>query len=86
MKYYLAPLEGITGYIYRNTYEKYFHNINKYFTPFIVPNQKSDKPLYEFVVATDAVEKQTGIDFFPQLDDKVENALERNSDYKSWSF
>ena len=39
MKYYLAPLEGITGYIYRNTYEKYFHNINKYFTPFIVPNK-----------------------------------------------
>lgn len=53
---------------------------------FIVPNQKSDKPLYEFAVATDEVEKQTGIDFFPQLDDKVENTLEKNNDYKSWSF
>ena len=39
MKYYLAPMEGITGHIYRNAYEKYFHNIDKYFTPFIVPNQ-----------------------------------------------
>ncbi|MCC5908916.1 MAG: tRNA-dihydrouridine synthase family protein [Clostridiaceae bacterium] len=39
MKYYLAPMEGITGYIYRNSYEKYFHNIDKYFTPFIVINQ-----------------------------------------------
>lgn len=39
MKYYLAPLEGITGYIYRNAYEKVFHNIDKYFTPFVVPNQ-----------------------------------------------
>lgn len=39
MKYYLAPMEGITGYIYRNTYEKIFGNIDKYFTPFIVPNQ-----------------------------------------------
>ena len=29
--------EGITGYIYRNAYEKFFHNIDKYFTPFIVP-------------------------------------------------
>ena len=38
MKYYLAPMEGITGYIYRNSYEKFFHNIDKYFTPFIVPN------------------------------------------------
>lgn len=39
MKYYLAPMEGITGYIYRNAYEKYFSNIDKYFTPFIVTNQ-----------------------------------------------
>ncbi|NLK95309.1 MAG: tRNA-dihydrouridine synthase family protein [Clostridiales bacterium] len=38
MKYYLAPLEGITNHIYRNAYEKYFHNIDKYYTPFIVPN------------------------------------------------
>ncbi|ELC8441127.1 tRNA-dihydrouridine synthase family protein [Clostridium perfringens] len=39
MKYYLAPMEGITGYIYRNSYEKFFGNIDKYFTPFIVPNE-----------------------------------------------
>lgn len=39
MKYYLAPMEGITGFIYRNFYEKYFHNIDKYFTPFIVTNK-----------------------------------------------
>ncbi len=39
MKFYLAPMEGITGHIYRNSYEKYFNNIDKYFTPFIVPNQ-----------------------------------------------
>lgn len=39
MKYYLAPMEGITGYIYRNAYEKHFGNIDKYFTPFIIPNK-----------------------------------------------
>lgn len=39
MKYYLAPMEGITGFIYRNAYEKIFHNIDKYFTPFVVPNR-----------------------------------------------
>ncbi|MDV4151016.1 tRNA-dihydrouridine synthase family protein [Clostridium sp. AL.422] len=38
MKYYLAPMEGITGHVYRNSYNKYFKNIDKYFTPFIVPN------------------------------------------------
>ena len=36
MKYYLAPMEGITGYIYRNSYNKYFNNIDKFFTPFII--------------------------------------------------
>ncbi|KEI04175.1 tRNA-dihydrouridine synthase family protein [Clostridium botulinum] len=39
MRYYLAPMEGITGYIYRNSYEKFFGNIDKYFTPFIVTNK-----------------------------------------------
>ena len=39
MKYYLAPLEGITTYVYRNAYHKYFHQMDKYFTPFIVPHK-----------------------------------------------
>ena len=39
MNYYFAPLEGITGYIYRNTYEKHFGGIHKYFAPFISTNQ-----------------------------------------------
>lgn len=39
MNYYLAPLEGITGFIYRSTYEKYFGGISKYFSPFITTNQ-----------------------------------------------
>ena len=40
MKFYLAPLEGVTGYIYRNALEKYFPGTDRYFTPFIVPDQK----------------------------------------------
>lgn len=39
MNYYLAPLEGITGYVYRNAYHEVFHNIDKYFTPFLSPTQ-----------------------------------------------
>lgn len=53
---------------------------------FLVPSKKSGKPLYDFVVSVDTVEKMTGIDFFPKLDDKIENSLEKNSDYKAWSF
>lgn len=39
MKFYLAPMEGITTYIYRNAHHKYFGYIDKYFTPFIAPNK-----------------------------------------------
>ena len=53
---------------------------------FLVPNEASDRPLYEFVVTVDRLEKMTGIDFFPALDDKIENKLESTDDYKSWSF
>lgn len=38
MKYYLAPLEGITGYIYRNAYHDCFIDFDKYFLPFIAPH------------------------------------------------
>ena len=40
MKIYFAPLEGITGYVFRNAYEKYYGGIDKYFTPFISPHTK----------------------------------------------
>lgn len=39
MEFYLAPMEGITGYIYRTAHEKYFGTVDKYFSPFIAPNQ-----------------------------------------------
>lgn len=53
---------------------------------FLVPHAVSDRPLYEFVVDVDSIEKMTGIDFFSQLPDAVENKFEKNSDYKTWSF
>lgn len=39
MKYYYAPMEGITGYLHRNVYHSLFQDIDKFFAPFIVPNQ-----------------------------------------------
>ena len=40
MKLYLAPLEGITNNIYRESQHTYFGGIDKYFTPFIAPNEQ----------------------------------------------
>lgn len=37
--YYLAPMEGITGYVYRHAHHRIFPGTDKYFTPFITPNQ-----------------------------------------------
>ena len=39
MNFYFAPMEGLTGYIYRNAHNAFFNNIDKYFSPFIVANQ-----------------------------------------------
>lgn len=39
MNYYFAPMEGITGYVFRNAHKNCFNHIDRYFTPFIVPTQ-----------------------------------------------
>lgn len=39
MKFYLAPLEGVTDYIYRNIYHKMFEPMDAYFIPFLTPNE-----------------------------------------------
>ena len=38
MDFYFAPMEGITGHIYRRTFHSYFPAPDKYFTPFISPD------------------------------------------------
>lgn len=53
---------------------------------FLVPHENSNKPLYEFVVSVDDLEALTGIDFFPELEDNLENKLEASSSYKDWGF
>ena len=53
---------------------------------FLMPHQDSAKPLSSFVVSIDSIEQLTGIDFFPQLPDSIENKLEASTNYKNWSF
>lgn len=53
---------------------------------FLLNHNDSDMPLYKFVVSVDEVEKLTGIDFFPELNDAIENKIEASSSYKNWSF
>lgn len=40
MEYYFAPMEGITGYVYRNAVWRHFPYVDKFYAPFIQPNPK----------------------------------------------
>jgi endonuclease G len=51
---------------------------------FVLPNEKSNRPLTDFVVSTDAAEKLTGFDFFSQLSDDLETKLESRADLSGW--
>lgn len=42
MNIYLAPMEGITGYLFRNAFFSCFGGVDKYFTPFIATHTKKD--------------------------------------------
>lgn len=49
MKFYFAPLEGITGYVFRNVYHELFGaGVDKYFTPFIAPTSNKIMKTKEF--------------------------------------
>ena len=72
---------------------KYFYKILLDYTKpeikaiaFLLPHEESTKPLYEFVVSIDEIEQKTGIDFFNELPDDLEEKLESSKDYKNWSF
>ena len=51
---------------------------------FIVPNETSKRRLASFSVSVDEVERLTGYDFFSDLDDDIENRLEKVTDWQSW--
>lgn len=54
---------------------------------FILPNQVSFDPLYEYAVSIDEVEDVTGLDFFPDLMPKdLENELEATGNIDLWPF
>ncbi|MBM6828566.1 tRNA-dihydrouridine synthase family protein [Anaerotignum lactatifermentans] len=39
MKLYFAPMEGITGYIFRTVFAKHFGGADQYYSPFLAPVQ-----------------------------------------------
>lgn len=42
VKYYLAPMEGVTTWNYRRTHAQVYKPLDKYFIPFVEPHEKRD--------------------------------------------
>jgi len=53
---------------------------------FLMEHRASDRALTSFVTSVNHIEELTGIDFFPQLEDTLEEKLEASANYKAWSF
>ena len=54
---------------------------------FIMPQKVNGKePLTQFLSTVDEVEKQTGLDFFTDLEDTLEDKLEAEIEFKSWQL
>src|SRR5690606_27326955 len=53
---------------------------------FLIPNEKTDRPLADFARSVDDIEKLTGIDFYDLLltDDDLESQLESSTDMTLW--
>ncbi|MDO6515629.1 DNA/RNA non-specific endonuclease [Zobellia uliginosa] len=53
---------------------------------FLLEGKESSKPLKQFSVSVDEVEKRTGIDFFRKLPKKLQDQKESKVDTGSWKF
>lgn len=65
MRYYVAPMEGITGYVFRNAHHACFPGADAYYTPFLAPNQNhafSSKELNDVLP-----EHNAGVPVVPQI-------------------
>ena len=51
---------------------------------FILPNQKCDKHLTEYIVNIDSVEKITHLDFYSNLPLNVQENMEKNYNLNLW--
>lgn len=65
MKYYFAPMEGITGYVFRNAYHNYFPDMDKYFAAFISPN--GERKMNSKEINDILPEHNTGMHLIPQI-------------------
>ncbi len=62
MKIAMAPLEGITTYVFRNAFDKYYGGVDRYFTPFLTASHLKGRELREV-----HPDNNKGLDVVPQI-------------------
>ena len=65
MRYYVAPMEGLTGWVFRQVHSRRFPGADRYYTPFVSPGQErsfTKRDLSEL-----SPEHNEGVPVVPQL-------------------
>lgn len=65
IEYYMAPMEGLTGYIYRNAHHACFSPMDQYFTPFL--SAKAQGGLSSREMGDILPEHNEGLSVIPQI-------------------
>ena len=82
MQFYLAPMEGLTGYVYRSAYHKYFPAADRYFTPFITNKKMSSRERNDILP-----EHNEGMTVLPQiLTNQAEDFLSLTKELKEYGY
>lgn len=53
---------------------------------FVMPNQAGNRPLMSYMLSIDEIEELSGIDFFYQLPDDIENNIEKDFSTSEWTL
>lgn len=79
---------GITGIRIPSSFYKivFKDGTNPKVIAYLISNSGSSDSIKTFTVSIDNIESLTGIDFFPQLEDVVENRIEKYVNYNGWSL
>ena len=75
---------AVPNYFYKVLLD--YNNGNPKAIAFLMEHENSNNSLYNFAVTIDTIEHLTGIDFFPNLNDDLEEKLESSNSYKDWVF
>lgn len=65
MQIYFAPMEGVTGFLFRNAHKKYFGGVDKYYAPFLSPGK--DQTFTKKAIRDLLPENNDGVNLVPQL-------------------